>query len=126
MQVGGIDFSVVAGVLCAAVGTVVAMSVLLAIVRGLIYICRPNEILIPSGRKPRLPDGTETGYRVVRRGWALRTPLLQTVSRMDMRLFMVEVSVANAYSKAGIPLTVHAIANVKLSGNPNLVRNAVE
>ena len=70
--------------------------------------------------------GTEVGYRVVRRGWAVRTPLLQTVSRMDMRLFMVEVSVSNAYSKGGIPLTLAAIANVKISSNPNLVRNAVE
>jgi flotillin len=59
----------------------------------------------------------------VRRGWAVRLPLLQTVSRMDMRLFMVEVTVANAYSKAGIPLTVQAIANVKISSHPTLVRN---
>jgi flotillin len=43
-----------------------------------------------------------------------------------MRLFMVEVLVANAYSKGGIPLTVQAIANVKISSNPTLVRNAVE
>src|SRR6185503_10059100 len=85
-----------------------------------------SEILIFAGRKHRLPDGTEVGYRVVRRGWAIRLPLLQTISRMDMRLFMVEVSVANAYSKAGIPLTVHAIANMKLSSNPSSVRNAVE
>ena len=31
-----------------------------------------------------------------------------------------------AYSSGGIPLNVHAIANVKLSSDPNLVRNAVE
>src|SRR5205814_4590945 len=29
-------------------------------------------------------------------------------------------------SKGGIPLAVHAIANVKISSNPGLVRNAVE
>ena len=38
-------------------------------------------------------------------------------------LFMVEVAVTNAYSKAGIPLTVQAIANVKISSNPSYVRN---
>jgi len=43
-----------------------------------------------------------------------------------MRLFMVEVTVTNAYSKSGIPLDVKAIANVKISNNPAYVRNAVE
>src|SRR6267143_2010591 len=113
-------------VVAVAVGTVVALAVFIAILRHFLFICRPNEILINSGRKHHLPDGSTVGYKVVRRGWATRTPLLETVSRMDMRLFMVEVSVTNAYSKAGIPLDVKAIANVKISSNPSYVRNAVE
>jgi flotillin len=108
------------------VGAVVAMAVFIAILRQYLFICRPNEILIFSGRKHHLKDGSAVGYKVVRRGWAMRTPLLETVSRMDMRLFMVEVAVTNAYSKNGIPLDVKAIANVKISSNPSYVRNAVE
>jgi flotillin len=121
-----VELKTAVGLICSAFAAVVAITVLMSIVRGLIYICRPSEILIFAGRKHRLPDGTEVGYRVVRRGWAIRLPLLQTVSRMDMRLFMVEVTVTNAYSKAGIPLAVQAIANVKISNHPTLVRNAVE
>ena len=49
----------------------------------------------------RLADGSEVGYKVVKRGWALRTPLLETISRMDMRLFMVEVSVSRAFTTTG-------------------------
>jgi flotillin len=113
-------------VVVVSVGAVVALAFFIAILRHFLFICRPNEILIYSGRKHRLPDGSTVGYKVVRRGWATRTPLLETVSRMDMRLFMVEVSVTNAYSKAGIPLDVKAIANVKISSNPSYVRNAVE
>ena len=63
---------------------------------------------------------------MVRHGWAVRTPLLETVSRMDMRLIMVEVTVTNAYSSGGIPLDVQAIANVKIASDPAHVRNAVE
>jgi flotillin len=126
MEIGGIALGTAASVLCLAITAVVVMAVGLSIVRRLLYICRPNEVLIFSGRKHRLPDGTVVGYKVVRRGWAVRIPLLQEISRMDMRLFMVEVSVANAYSKGGIPLTVHAIANMKVSSNPAQVRNAVE
>jgi flotillin len=45
---------------------------------------------------------------------------------MDMRLFAVEVTVHNAYSRGGIPLTVHAIANMKIASSDAAVRNAVE
>jgi flotillin len=121
---GGLGTAVSVVLACAAI--VIAFSILLAVLRRFIFICRPNEILIFSGRKHTLPDGSSTGYKVVRRGWGLRLPVLETVNTMDMRLFMVEVHVTNAYSKGGIPLAVHAIANAKISSNPGLVRNAVE
>jgi flotillin len=126
IEIGGVSLATAVTALFVAVGTVIAFSVFIAIVRQFLYICRPNEVLLFAGRKHRLPDGSEVGYKVVRRGWALRTPLLETISRMDMRLLMVEVSVSNAYSRGGIPLSVHAIANVKLSSDPTHIRNAVE
>jgi flotillin len=126
IEIGGVSLATAVSLLFLAVGSVIALTVFIAVVRQFLYICRPNEVLLFAGRKHRLPDGAEVGYKVVRRGWALRTPLLETISRMDMRLFMVEVSVSNAYSKGGIPLSVHAIANVKLSSDPTHIRNAVE
>ncbi len=125
-EIGGVSLGTAIVLLGAAVGAVVALTFFVAIVKGFLYICRPNEILIFSGRKHTLPNGQSTGYKVVRRGWAVRIPILETVNRMDMRLFMVEVTVGNAYSKSGIPLDVKAIANVKISNNPAHVRNAVE
>jgi flotillin len=124
----GIDVGLGTAVLllAASVAVIVAMTLFIAILRHFLFICRPNEILLFSGRKHRLPDGSSVGYKVVRRGWAVRTPLVELVSRMDMRLFMVEVGVTNAYSKGGIPLAVQAIANVKISSDPSHVRNAVE
>ena len=126
VEVGGVGLGTAILFLALAIGAVVALSLFVAVVKGFLYICRPNEILIFSGRKHTLPDGSSTGYKVVRRGWAVRVPILETVNRMDMRLFMVEVGVTNAYSKNGIPLDVKAIANVKISSNPSHVRNAVE
>lgn len=126
LEIGGVSLATAVFALFVALGSVIGLTIFIAIVRQFLYICRPNEVLLFAGRKHRLPDGAEVGYKVVRRGWALRTPLLETISRMDMRLFMVEVSVSNAYSKGGIPLSVHAIANVKLSSDPTHIRNAVE
>ena len=89
-------------------------------------ICRPNEILVFSGRGHVLADGTASGYKILRGGRGFRLPFLETVNRMDMRLFAVEVTVHNAYSKGGIPLTVQAVANMKIASSETGVRNAVE
>lgn len=113
-------------VLGAAVGVVIAFAVLVVILQRFLFICRPNEILIFSGRKHRLPDGTEAGYKILRGGRGLRMPFIETVHSMDMRLFPVEVQVNNAYSKGGIPLSVHAIANVKIASSDAALRNAAE
>jgi flotillin len=91
-----------------------------------LYLCRPSEILIFSGRKHRLADGTEVGSRVVFGGRAWRIPLIETVQRMQMLAMPIDVSVQGAYTKVGIPLKVRAIAVIKLSSDPTVVMNAVE
>lgn len=113
-------------VLIGAVGVVVLFALTLVILRRFLFICRPNEILVFSGRAHTLADGTRSGYKILHGGRGFRMPFLETVSPMDMRLFPVEVRVHNAYSKGGIPLSVHAIANVKIASSDGTVRNAVE
>jgi flotillin len=110
----------------AAVALIVVFLVVGAMLRGLLFICAPYEILIFSGRRHRLPDGSMVGFKVIQGGRAFRIPLLENVSKMDVRLFGVEVAVTNAFSKGGIPLAVHAIANVKIATDPRHVRQAVE
>ncbi len=91
-----------------------------------LYVCRPSEILIFSGRMHRLPDGTEVGSRVIFGGRAWRLPLIESVQRMKMLSMPIDVQVQGAYTKVGIPLKVRAIAVIKLSSDPNVVMNAVE
>ncbi len=125
-ELGGLDMSTAMAILFSAVGLVVAFALFVWMMSRFLYVCRPNEILIFAGRKHKLPDGSMVGYKVLHGGRGFRVPLLETVARMDMRLFPVEVAVQSAYSKGGIPLTVHAIANVKIASDPAHVRNAVE
>jgi flotillin len=66
-----------------AAGLAVLM-VLMVIYRYLLRICRPNEILIFSGRKHKTSDGRSVGYRVVFGGRGVRIPLVETVDRMDL------------------------------------------
>ncbi|MDX2092837.1 MAG: SPFH domain-containing protein [Kofleriaceae bacterium] len=99
---------------------------LIFLYRYLLRICRPNEILIFSGRKHRALDGRTVGYRVVFGGRGMRIPVVETVHEMDVSLISVPMQVQGAYSEGGIPLNVHAIANVKVSTNPRFVGNAIE
>ena len=91
-----------------------------------IQICKPNEILILSGRKRRLKEGQTVGYRVIFGGRAIPIPILETTKTMDLRTMPVPVEVRNAYSKGGTPLNIQAIANMKVSNDPNVVGNAIE
>jgi flotillin len=108
------------------VTALVVLSVLLIVYRLLLRICRPNEILIFSGRKHKASDGRTVGYRVVFGGRGIRVPVVETVDRMDVSLISVPIAVAGAYSEGGIPLNVHAIANIKVSTDRRFVGNAIE
>lgn len=109
-----------------AVLAVVGIWLLLFIFNQLLCICGPNEILVISGRRHVLGDGSSVGYKVLHGGRGIRIPILEEINRMDTRIIPVMVEVRNAYSKGGIPLVVHAIANVKIATDPELVRNAIE
>jgi flotillin len=98
----------------------------IGVLSRLLCICRPNEILVISGRKRRADDGTQVGYRVVNGGWAFRLPIIEKVQRMDIRSIPIDVSIQGAYTRVGIPLRVRAIAIVKISAHPRVIMNAVE
>ncbi|HAG81217.1 MAG TPA: flotillin [Cyanobacteria bacterium UBA12227] len=94
--------------------------------KSFLCICKPNEVVILSGRKWRTQDGQEVGYRVISGGRAIRIPIIETVKRMDVTTMPVPVEVRNAYAKGGTPLNIQAIANVKISSDPTVVGNAIE
>jgi flotillin len=93
----------------------------------MIRICRPHEMLVVTGsRSPDTGQGSK-GYRVVANGgWTFVKPVLETARRMDVTLLPVLVEVSNAYSNGGTPLNIQAIANVKVSTDPEVRNNAIE
>lgn len=99
---------------------------ILLVLKNMLYVCQPNEVLIFSGRPRTLANGDRRGYRVIRGGRALRIPLFETVDRMDLTNMIIDVEVSGAYSKGGIPLTVQGIANIKVPGEEPLLNNTLE
>jgi flotillin len=124
MKIG--SFSIPSEVVGGVAAGLAVLLVLMVIFRYLLRICRPNEILIFSGRKHTTSDGRVVGYRVVFGGRGVRIPIVETVSRMDVSLMSVPMQVSGAYSEGGIPLNVHAIANVKVSTDRQFIGNAIE
>jgi flotillin len=53
-------------------------------------------------------------------------PFVEKVDGMDLSLMPIDLNVTNAFSRGGIPLKVHAIANVKISTDPEVMMNAIE
>lgn len=106
--------------------TFVGFFFLLIFIKKLLIICHPNEIVILSGRKRQLPDGSYVGYRIIRGGRALRIPIIEKAARMSLEVIPIELHVSNCYSKGGIPLTVNAIANIKIDSKEPTLGNSVE
>lgn len=98
----------------------VAIAAMLYVATNLLYICEPNEVLIFSG------GWNKGGYRVVKGGRSLRTPLFERVDRLDLTNMVIDLGVSGAYSKGGIPLTVQGVANLKIAGHDPKLANAVE
>lgn len=96
------------------------------IIRNLYYVCQPSEVLIFAGGHRRVEDREEVGYRLVKGGSSIRVPLLEQAFRMDLTNMIIELKVANAYSKGGIPLTVESVANIKIAGEEPTIHNAIE
>lgn len=103
----------------------IAFVALILLIKNVLYVCQPNEVLVFSGRA-RQAEGRTVGYRIIKGGRTLRVPLLETVDRMDLTNMIIELTVRNAYSKGGIPLTVQGVANIKIPGEEPLIHASLE
>ncbi len=86
----------------------------------------PNAVAIFSGRKHRLPDGRIVGYRMVRGGAAFRWPLLEQVDYLSLNVFTIPLEIRRAYTLKGVPISVKAVANVKIKSDDISLAAAAE
>ncbi|MFW5739107.1 MAG: SPFH domain-containing protein [Myxococcota bacterium] len=107
---------------------VFAVTVLLAFIAvwSVMVIASPDEIVVISGQRRRMADGTEVGYRVLRGGRAIRVPLLEQVHRMSLSPIPVSVSVNNLMLQGGKPAPVVLAVTVRVAPEMPLLRDAIE
>ncbi len=86
----------------------------------------PNLVAVLSGRKRKLPDGRVVGYRMVKGGAALRIPLLEKVEYLSLNVMTIPLEIRRAYTLKGVPVSVKAVANVKVRGDDTSLQAAAE
>jgi flotillin len=86
----------------------------------------PNVVAVLSGRKRKTADGRIVGYRMVRGGAALRIPLLEKVEYLSLNVMTIPLEIKRAYTAQGVPVSVKAVANVKIRGDETSLHAAAE
>jgi flotillin len=106
---------------------IIAGLMVLAFIKANLRICHPNEILVFSGRKRTLKDGTVVGYRIVKGGRGLKIPIIESVSRLPLTAIPIDLELAGALTNGIIPINLQAMANVKIAGSEDEgLSNALE
>jgi flotillin len=129
MSLLGIEFSAVAVALAILLGLLGVFAAMALFARNYIKV-PPSMVAIFYGRKHTLVDQQGNrdvvGFRVVRGGAALRVPVLERVEYLSLNIMSIQLKIQRAYTKEGVPVTVEAVANVKIAGDDMSLRSAAE
>ena len=108
------------------VGVVIALLMAMWLI-GRNYIkVSPNTVAVLSGRRRKLPDGRVVGYRMVKGGAALRIPVLEKVEYLSLNVMTIPLEIRRAYTVKGVPVSVKAVANVKVRSDDTSLQAAAE
>jgi len=129
MSLFGVEFSAIMVALTVLIGLLGLFAAMALFARNYIKV-PPSMVAIFYGRKHSLIDEkgnrTTVGFRVVRGGAALRVPVLEKVEYLSLNIISIPLKISRAYTKEGVPVTVEAVANVKIAGDDMSLRGASE
>jgi len=78
-------------------------------------VVQPNEALVVSGRR---------GFRIVTGGAILVWPIIQRTTRLELNTHRLPIEVSKVPSKLRVPVTVEAVATVRISESEEGLRKA--
>jgi len=106
---------------------IIAIMMFIVFIKANLVICQPNEVLIISGRRRKLPDGSVVGYRVIKGGRGFKFPIIESVQRLPLNNMPIAINITKALAKGIIPVNVDGRANVKIAGSEkDGLSNAIE
>ncbi len=108
----------------------VALLVAYLIVKSRYKKAGPDEALIVYGRRKLmgrkvLDEGGEAeGYRIVRGGGTFIWPGWESYERLSLKIMTLEINLPHVYTEQGIPISVKAVAQVKIRGTMEAIQQA--
>jgi flotillin len=106
---------------------VIAVFIIIAFIKYNVVICRPNEIVILSGRQRKGPDGEKIGYRIIRGGRGFKWPFIESVNRLSLNTRSIKINLGKVLCSGMIPVDIDGRANIKLAGRSQEgMENAIE
>src|SRR5438552_5501525 len=111
---------------------IIVILVVLALVVAMALFSRnyikvpPNAVAVLGGRNRKTAAGKLVGYRVVNGGATFRFPLLEKVDYLSLNVFTIPLEIKRAYTLKGVPISVKAVANVKIKSDDISLRAAAE
>ncbi|MCX7749215.1 MAG: SPFH domain-containing protein [Clostridia bacterium] len=118
------NFNLGVTVLIAAASVLVLFTLISVFVKRYVKV-GPDEALIVSGRKKRLPTGQIVGFRIVKGGATFVWPVFETAKTISLRIMPLDVN-SSAYTSQGVQLTVDGIAQVKIDSSQEAIATAAE
>lgn len=104
---------------------VVVIFILISVFVGRYIKVGPDEALIVSGRKKKLPNGQVVGFRIVRGGATFVWPILEVAKTISLRIMPLDVN-SSAYTSQGVQVTVDGVAQVKIDSSQEAIATAAE
>lgn len=86
----------------------------------------PNQVLIVSGRKVQLPDGTFVGFRFVKGGGTFVWPVFEKVDVLSLEVLTIEMPKTKVRTTKGGPVELDCTAQVKIKGDDASIVAAAE
>ena len=117
---GAVGIAVMIGALA-----VIVIFVLIAVFAKRYVKVGPDEALIVSGRKRRLPNGNVVGFRIVKGGATFVWPVLEEAKVLSLRIMPLDVN-SSALSSQGVQISVDGIAQVKVDSSMEAIGTAAE
>src|SRR5580704_10951156 len=86
----------------------------------------PNQVLIVSGRKHTLEDGSQVGFRIVKGGGTFVLPIFEKVDLLSLELLTIDVQTPEVYTSKGVPVKVDGVSQIKVKGDDVSIRTSAE
>ena len=108
------------------IGAVAAFVFVVAMLRSVIRVCPPDQVLVVTGAKTRV-RGKSYGFRLQRGGWTFVVPFFQSVRGLGLSTIPIDVRVEGVNAANGITVGADATACVCVDHEDDgLLYSAVE